>query len=29
MRAAGFQSVEFEALTFGAVALHIGRKQGC
>jgi demethylmenaquinone methyltransferase / 2-methoxy-6-polyprenyl-1,4-benzoquinol methylase len=29
MRAAGFRSVEFEALTFGAVALHIGRKQGC
>jgi demethylmenaquinone methyltransferase/2-methoxy-6-polyprenyl-1,4-benzoquinol methylase len=26
MRAAGFQSVEFEALTFGAVALHVGRK---
>jgi demethylmenaquinone methyltransferase/2-methoxy-6-polyprenyl-1,4-benzoquinol methylase len=26
MRAAGFKSVEFEALTFGAVALHVGRK---
>jgi len=26
MRAAGFSSVEFELLTFGAVALHIGRK---
>jgi demethylmenaquinone methyltransferase/2-methoxy-6-polyprenyl-1,4-benzoquinol methylase len=26
MRAAGFASVEFERLTFGAVALHLGRK---
>jgi demethylmenaquinone methyltransferase / 2-methoxy-6-polyprenyl-1,4-benzoquinol methylase len=26
MRAAGFGSVEFEPLTFGAVALHVGRK---
>ena len=26
MRAAGFKSVEFEPLTFGAVALHVGRK---
>lgn len=26
MRAAGFKSVEFERLTFGAVALHVGRK---
>jgi demethylmenaquinone methyltransferase/2-methoxy-6-polyprenyl-1,4-benzoquinol methylase len=26
MRAAGFSQVEFERLTFGAVALHIGRK---
>jgi demethylmenaquinone methyltransferase/2-methoxy-6-polyprenyl-1,4-benzoquinol methylase len=26
MREAGFSSVEFEPLTFGAVALHLGRK---
>ena len=26
MRAAGFASVEFERLTFGAVALHLGKK---
>ena len=26
MREAGFASVEFDRLTFGAVALHIGRK---
>jgi demethylmenaquinone methyltransferase/2-methoxy-6-polyprenyl-1,4-benzoquinol methylase len=26
MRAAGFTNVEFERLTFGAVALHLGRK---
>src|SRR6202050_1249631 len=26
MRAAGFSSVEFERLTFGAVALHLGKK---
>ena len=26
MRAAGFASVEFERLTFGAVALHVGKK---
>lgn len=26
MQAAGFRSVEFERLTFGAVALHLGRK---
>jgi len=26
MRAAGFKSVEFEPLTLGAVALHVGRK---
>jgi len=26
MRAAGFANVEFERLTFGAVALHLGRK---
>jgi demethylmenaquinone methyltransferase/2-methoxy-6-polyprenyl-1,4-benzoquinol methylase len=26
MRAAGFKDVEFEPLTCGAVALHIGRK---
>ena len=26
MRDAGFSSVEFERLTFGAVALHLGRK---
>jgi demethylmenaquinone methyltransferase/2-methoxy-6-polyprenyl-1,4-benzoquinol methylase len=25
MRAAGYSSVEFERLTFGVVALHIGR----
>lgn len=27
LRAAGFKSVEFEPLTFGAVALHLGRKE--
>ena len=27
MRAAGFSSVEFERLTFGAVALHLGKKE--
>ena len=27
MRAAGFASVEFERLTFGAVALHLGKKE--
>ena len=29
MRAAGFASVEFERLTGGAVALHLGRRAGC
>ncbi len=28
MRGAGFSDVEFERMTFGAVALHIGRRQG-
>jgi demethylmenaquinone methyltransferase/2-methoxy-6-polyprenyl-1,4-benzoquinol methylase len=27
MRSAGFSSVEFERLTFGAVALHLGKKE--
>ena len=27
MRSAGFASVEFERLTFGAVALHLGKKE--
>ena len=27
MRAAGYEPVEFDLLTFGAVALHIGRKR--
>ena len=27
MRAAGFADVEFERLTFGAVALHLGKKE--
>ena len=27
MRDAGFSSVEFERLTFGAVALHLGKKE--
>jgi ubiquinone/menaquinone biosynthesis C-methylase UbiE len=27
MWAAGFASVEFERLTFGAVALHLGKKE--
>ena len=27
MRAAGFAGVEFERLTFGAVALHLGKKE--